>query len=499
MAAAPARNYYEIDVAESTRLRDAVMSGGARQRVLLRGATVITMDPGIGDLDPGDVLIEGGLIAAVAADLSAAASDGQALVIDAGGMILSPGFIDAHRHCWQNQFRRLIPDADLAEYLATTHGGMALHYRPHDMYVGNMVTMLGLLDQGVTSVLDFSHNSRSRAHSDAVFQAYAESGIRAVHASAAPNAGDWEEQWPADLVRLRDEYCSNGSLTTVRLAVDPHRIRPLPELMQTAREWGLGISLDGVIGPGSAQEVVELADAGLLGPDVQLIHCTSLSDRAWAVMGEHQVGATLASTSDMQIGLGDGVPPTVKALANSIRPSLSADVEIALAGDIFTQMRATLATQRMRATERQYNGLTDSYEFISNRDVLEFATKSGAQHIGLGAVTGTLTPGKAADIIAIRAEDVNNMPKNNAIGTIVHGTESHNVAMVFIGGQLRKWQQELVGQDIGRIRSLAHESRDYIAELSGLSVNPTGAHGRRDVGPELRGHLDHITRVTEQQ
>ena len=43
--------------------------------------------------------------------------------------------------------------------------------------------------------------------------------------------------------------------------------------------------------------------------------------------------------------------------------------------------------------------------------------------VGLGDQIGTLTPGKYADLIAIRAEDLNNMPVNNAIGTIVLSTE----------------------------------------------------------------------------
>ena len=86
---------------------------GADARILLQGATVVTVDPAIGDFDEGDVLIRGKRIEAVGADLSAAAADGRAIVIEMGGMIVMPGIIDGHRHCWQNQFRRVIPDADL--------------------------------------------------------------------------------------------------------------------------------------------------------------------------------------------------------------------------------------------------------------------------------------------------------------------------------------------------------------------------------------------------
>ena len=113
----------------------------------------------------------------------------QAIVIEMGGMIVMPGIIDGHRHCWQNQFRRVIPDADLSEYVKTLHGDFAVEYRPHDLYVGNFLTMLTLLDAGVTCITDCSHNLRTRAHTDAVFKSYIDSGIRAVHAGGPSNTG----------------------------------------------------------------------------------------------------------------------------------------------------------------------------------------------------------------------------------------------------------------------------------------------------------------------
>ncbi len=95
----------------------------------------------------------------------------QAQVIDATNTIIIPGFVDAHRHSWEGQLRRIIPDGAIAEYMATTHNGFARYYRPHDIYVGNLITALGCIDAGITCVIDNSHNSRSAAHSDAAVQA----------------------------------------------------------------------------------------------------------------------------------------------------------------------------------------------------------------------------------------------------------------------------------------------------------------------------------------
>ena len=115
MKAEKARAYYEQSPAEWAAIKARLDAAGPDTRVLLKGATVVTVDPAIGDFDEGDVVIRGKRIEAVGTDLSAAAGSGGAIVIEMGGMIVMPGIIDGHRHCWQNQFRRVIPDADLAE------------------------------------------------------------------------------------------------------------------------------------------------------------------------------------------------------------------------------------------------------------------------------------------------------------------------------------------------------------------------------------------------
>src|SRR5712671_1175299 len=118
--------------------RQAVIN--PRQRLLLKGGTIISMDARVGNLAKGDVLIEGTKISAVGANLNASGAQ----TIDASNMILIPGFIDCHRHSWEGQLRRINPNAPtLADYSAATHQSFAKSYRPHDMYVGNLITALG--------------------------------------------------------------------------------------------------------------------------------------------------------------------------------------------------------------------------------------------------------------------------------------------------------------------------------------------------------------------
>ncbi|MEU8241141.1 amidohydrolase family protein [Actinoplanes missouriensis] len=432
------------------------------RRILLTGATVVTMDAVLGILPAGDVLIEGNTIAAVGTGLDA----GDAIVIDVSGAILTPGFVDTHRHAWEAQLRRLMPDVDdLAGYVTSTLMGYAPVYRPHDMYVGTRLAALTALDSGITTMLDFSHNSRTAAHSEHAIQALLDTGIRGVHASMGPHFGDWDRQWPADVARLRDRYA--GDLLTFRLAtlatdeIAGPALAYGPGLAEQARRLGVGVSVDAVFGEPSSRTILGWQEQGLLGPDVTLIHATGLTADAWRAIGDTGTTIALAPTSDAQIGLETAIPAVDEALAAGVRPGLSIDVEVALASDMFTQMRALHAIQRMRAVNATYGTGTEPRR-ISTFDVLDFATLQGARTNGLGDVTGSLTPGKQADLLVIGAEDVNTMPLNDAVGTVVLGADARNVDTVFVAGTVRKWAGRLLDVDLPALRDEVAASRDHI-------------------------------------
>jgi cytosine/adenosine deaminase-related metal-dependent hydrolase len=471
-----------LDPTALGRLTDA----SAATPFLLRGGTVLTLDPGTGPIDDGDVLVVDGTIAAVAPRVDDH-PDGT-VVVDATDCIVTPGFVDGHRHCWQGSLRRLAVDADLAQYLAITHDGVARHYRPDDMYVGDRVALTGALDAGFTTVLDLSHNTRSRAHADAVLQAYRDTGVRAVHASAPPNAYEWEEHWPEDLVRLR-ELVASEPLVTLRMAIDMRRVRPVAELIGIARSLGLGITMDGVMGPGSAEELTWLGEQGLLGPDITLVHATALSESAWQQIEHAGVHIVLATTSDEQLSLAGGVPPIQRALDTGRKPGMSVDVEISLAGDAFTQMRVTLLSQRMLAVMRRTAG-DPQPELLDNADVLEMATMSGARAVGLEDRVGSISVGKEADLLVIFAQGVNSIPAGNPVGVVVQGVDRADIRAVFVGGCLRKWDGEILGVDVGELRARAEASRDHVLASAGFRLGVAGPEGvPRLRDPALREYL----------
>ena len=369
-------------------------------------------------------------------------------------MILIPGFVDCHRHSWEGVLRRIIPDGDLAKYMATTHQLFALHYRPHDMYVGNLVTALGCIDAGITCIIDNSHNSRSAAHSDAAIQALFDSGIRAIHASGAPMAGNWDRQWPQDLARIQKKFFTSGDqLVSLGMFSGLDRAN-----FALARQLGLRISTEMLGGP----LVGQFRNEKLLGADITYNHCNGLPDSIWEILRESGGNVDVCPRSDPQYAIGEGIPAFQKALDHGMRPGFSVDNEASYGTDMFTEMRVAFNIQRAMATNRKFRREENPPAPVTARDVLECATVNGARCAGLLDKCGTLTPGKEADIVLIRADDINLYPSNNAIGTVAMAADTSNVDTVIVGGVVRKLHGKLVGVNMVKFRQQVDESRAWL-------------------------------------
>ncbi|MDH3425519.1 MAG: amidohydrolase family protein, partial [Acidimicrobiia bacterium] len=187
-------------------------------RKLIKNGIVLSLDPQIGDVTGGDVLVEGDRVVEVGQNLDG----GGAEVIDASDMIVIPGFVDSHRHIWEGLLRNIGTDVPLegrSSYISHVLHKLAPAFRPEDAYVGNLVSALGAIDAGVTTLLDWSHIQGSPAHTDAVVKALEDSGMRAVFAYGFPWWGKWEERQPSWFVRAATEHFSTkDQLLTFALA-----------------------------------------------------------------------------------------------------------------------------------------------------------------------------------------------------------------------------------------------------------------------------------------
>ncbi|HVW40626.1 MAG TPA: amidohydrolase family protein [Amycolatopsis sp.] len=450
----------------------ASLRSGDDRPILITGGTILSQDATVGDLASGDVLIRGGKIAEIGPDLSAKAGD--AVVVDASDAIVVPGFVDAHVHAWEGQLRSTAPVLDFGGYLGFTAFGYGPHYRPHDNYVGTLATALVALDAGITTIVDNSHNSHTPDHSNAAVEALLDAGIRGVHASGAP-VGAEVPHWPADVERLRNEYFgSEDQLVTLRL----FDLYPSAELWEFAKDHELWISHEmGAHIENVADVLADLSAKGLLTGKHTFNHCFALPDKAWDLIAGSGGTVNVCPRSDAAFGLGPGFPPIDKIRELGLRPGLSGDNEISYALSPFTEMQTLLGGHRGRTFERIVSGEEQVPEHLSPADVFEFATLGGAVNAGLDAKTGSLTPGKDADVVLIRTSDVNTAPLSNALATVTAFAHPGNVDTVFVAGQVRKFRGELVGQDLAKIRGLIEASRDHLFAAGGRRPDILAAQG----------------------
>jgi cytosine/adenosine deaminase-related metal-dependent hydrolase/ribose/xylose/arabinose/galactoside ABC-type transport system permease subunit len=434
-------------------------------RKLIRGGIVLSLDPVVGDFANGDVLIDGDRIAAVGPNLAVNGAE----VIDASGMIVMPGFVDSHRHIWEGILRNIGTDVPLegrVSYISFVLRTLAPAFRPEDAYAGNLVSAVGAIDAGITTLLDWSHIQASPAHTDAVIQALRDSGLRGVFAYGFPWWGKWEERQPSWFVRAATEhFSSKDQMLTLALAA------PGPEFTdfevardhwKLARETGARITAHVGVGTyGQDAKVQEMGEAGLLGPDTTYIHCTTLNDTEIQMIVD--TGGTVSLASPVEMMMGHGMPPIQKFLDRGLNPSLSIDVETNVPNDMFTQMRSVISLQHALADRAGRPAIT-------MRDVLWYATMEGARANGLEDRVGSLTVGKAADLIMLRTDKINVTPINDPVAAVVAGMDTSNVDSVFIAGRAMKRGGKLLHVDWPAVRRMVSESRDYVVEKSGFKL-----------------------------
>src|SRR5947207_6951449 len=157
--------------------------------VVFRNATVLTIDPSLGMIECGDVLVVDNRIAEVGRQLTVPES---AVEIDATDGILMPGMVDTHRHMWQTALRGFGADWTLTNYFQFYYLNWGKIFRPQDIYAGNLLSAIEALDAGVTTTVDWSHGLQTVDHADAAVDALQAVPGRFVLAYGNLQQGPWE-------------------------------------------------------------------------------------------------------------------------------------------------------------------------------------------------------------------------------------------------------------------------------------------------------------------
>lgn len=447
----------------------------ADRATLIRGATVITMDRQ-GDLPRGDVLVRGEQIVEIAPQIHAEGAD----VVDASGHIVIPGLINAHMHTWQTALRGLASNWTLLEYFAKMHAGLATVFAPEDLHIATLVGAINQINCGTTTLVDWCHNNPTPAHNDAAIDGLLASGIRAAffHGTPKPDPkpGEkpfWEVPHPrAEVERLLKAHQGRALLSIHAAVLGPHysTLEVALHDFAMARELGLIASLHQGGGPARTPDGwLRLQEQGLLGPQINIVHGHALDDEQLQRFCD--LGMSFSAAAENEMTQGHGHPLTGRLRQFGRSPSLGADLESVLGGDMLSQARIALGVQRSldNVAHRQAHGSIPPTSTLTTREALGWVTVEGARMLGQLDRIGTLAPGKQADLVLIRASDLNMQPVHDAVNSVVFQTTLANIDSVMIAGQWKKRDGRLVGVQLAPLLDRLQASGRKITQAMGLA------------------------------
>ncbi|MES2398813.1 MAG: amidohydrolase family protein [Pseudomonadota bacterium] len=431
-----------------------------RNEFVIRGGHVLTMDDALGNLPDADIHVRDGRIMAVGKALALP----HVQEIEGRGMLVLPGFVDTHWHLWNSSLRALVrgDDARMGYFPITLKYGPL--YTPEDSYRSVRLGLAEGLASGITTVNNWSHNTRSPAHADAELRAMRETGVRGRFSYG------WGQELPLDqvmdldgLARTQRDVLAADDLITLGAAVrtplsNPRGAVPIEVVIaeyETIRQLGLPITMHARPGIVSV-----LAPHGLLGPDVQLVHPQGVSPDERKILAASC--STMSCSPVIELLYAQATRGEIQyqeLREHGVQMSLSVDSSAASANaDFFNCMRALLWSHKQRF------GNTIP---MTAQQLLELATIEGARDLGIADQVGSLTPGKRADIIMVRATDPNIGPVLDPAFALVYAAQPSNIDTVIVDGKVLRRKGQFVGLDSEQVMWEATESVRGLAARAG--------------------------------
>ena len=232
-----------------------------------------------------------------------------------------------------------------------------------------------------------------------------------------------------------------------------------------AREFGLIASMHCAGAEAKTPDGWErLAKEGLLGNNNNIVHGNNLTTEQLKMMID--LGVTFSLTPEMEMTQGHGYPITGRLRALGSAPSLGVDLESGISGDMFTVVRMAMGMQRAidNANSKTEHGKLPDTSTIHCREALEWITIRGAQALNLEDRIGSLKVGKKADLVIIRATDLNMVPIHDPVSTVVMQTSLHNIDTVIINGQVKKKDGKILFENLDAYKSQLEKSGKGLME-----------------------------------
>jgi len=421
---------------------DPTSTGDAREPcdLLVCGGLVMTLDDAGTTFADGAVAITGTWITALGPSPVLEAAYRPRRRISAKGFLVMPGFVNVHNHSPLMITRGMVEDLGFAPmYTPDLPQGTKLS--AEDTYLFAALGAYEMMRSGSTTIMDFYRHPCSLA------RAHAALGTRAVIAGrvhdADPDAlaqgryvhadrvGEETLAQNAELIarwnghdggRIRCDWaphavdtCSDALLARIARLADAHGGNIHTHLAQSAKEAEVVHERTGK-GPARA-----LLDAGLLNARTIAAHCIHLDPGEIALAGQAGITVAHSPIGNAKSGM---VAPILALEAAGARITLCTDT---MAGDMVEVLRWAVAMQRVRE---------DGRFVLDAATALRWATRAGADALGLGAEVGALTPGRKADLILVDRFSPSMAPIVDGAGILAYSASGHDVDTVIVDGRV---------------------------------------------------------------
>ena len=449
---------------------------GVPPPLVLRGGTILTLDPGATVLRGGDLVIEGGRVRAATA--AARLPPTGARVLDVSGSIVLPGLVQGHLHLGQTLFRGLAEGRALLPWLRERIWPLEAAHDDESAYWSALLGAAECLLGGTTTVQDIGLGPGARG----LLRGILDSGLRAVAGKCLMDSG---ESLPA---ALRED--TEGALTAtadlgaefdgagggrLRYALNPRFIltcsdalwRGIRELAE-ARGWPVHTHAleqreegERVRALKAGRDEIEyFDDQGILGADLRVAHGVWLEAGHLVRVAKRRFSVVHCPSSNLK--LGSGVADVVGLRAAGVPVGVGADgAACSNQLDGFQELRLAALLQSWRRGPGALTGL----------DALRLGTSEGACAVGLGGETGSLEPGKLADVAVLDAgrPELWCAPGVDPHDAVVWSAGRAAVRHVLVGGELVVEDGRLTRLDLDEIR---RRSTAAVADLLRRSEVP---------------------------
>lgn len=444
--------------------------------IVIRGGTILTVDPILGDIVNGAILIQNGKIVEISHKIDAFNHIEGADFFDAKDAIVMPGIVDAHRHDWMSLFRAATTNETLPYFLINTFYPLGSMFKADHMKAAITVGTLSAINAGTTTVYQVNDCVNTPDHAYAAIAAMQETGIRGIYGYGMQVYAFEPIGFANQLERLAcAEQLAKEGLGTDRLEMgmllsDFGTVPFSVTAMQIKKAHDLGLKYASHTGAARTSVLLrglrELDDHGLLFPEHLHAHANGLTWEDWKLIAKS--GGRVVSTPSSELQMGMGHLPYTPCKEMGIPFAIGTDLVGCSSDGLFTQTNLALQNERMLANDRIHARDTMPFDIqIDQKDALYWMTMGGAKVLGLDHKIGSLTPGKDADLIIIRHKNTF-VPVMDPVGGVIQLTHEDDVDTVFIQGKVKKLNGQLLGINPTQVRA---EAMHAFNELTSTYAN----------------------------